>query len=288
MEAKRSQELLRGIDRIISQALDEDLGQGDLTTLAVIPEKLMAQGTLLAKSDLVLAGWPIAHRVFTKLDPKLRIQTAPRDGRAIKAGSIIARFQGRARPMLMAERVALNFLQQLSGIATLTARFVQAVEGTGARIAATRKTHPGLSRLEKYAVTVGGGLPHRLGLDDGILIKDNHLALAGSVTEAVRRVRASRAGKKLIEVEAESLAQVREALSARADIIMLDNMSVADMKTAVRLVAGRARLEASGGVTLRNVARVARTGVDYISVGALTHSAAAQDISLEIQPAPGK
>jgi nicotinate-nucleotide pyrophosphorylase (carboxylating) len=248
----------------------------------------MAQGTLLAKSDLILAGWPIAVRVFAKLDPNLRIQSASPEGRRIKAGRPIARLQGQARPMLMAERVALNFLQQLSGIATLTAHFVQAVEGTRARIAATRKTHPGLSRLEKYAVTVGGGIPHRLGLDDGILIKDNHLALAGSVTEAVRRARASRAGKKIIEVEVETLDQVQEAISAQADMIMLDNMSVAEMQRAVRLVAGRALLEASGGVTLQNVARVARTGVDFISVGALTHSAAAADISLEIQTAQEK
>jgi len=285
MGARRSQQLLQGIEQIISQALDEDLGPGDITTLAVVPPRLMAQGTLLAKSDLILAGWPIAVRVFAKLDPNLRIQSASQEGRRIKAGRPIARLQGRARPMLMAERVALNFLQQLSGIATLTAHFVQAVKGTRARIAATRKTHPGLSRLEKYAVTVGGGIPHRLGLDDGILIKDNHLALAGSVTEAVRRAKASRAGKKIIEVEVETLDQVKEAISAQADMIMLDNMSVAQMQRAVRLVAGRALLEASGGVTLQNVARVARTGVDFISVGALTHSAAAVDISFEIQTA---
>jgi nicotinate-nucleotide pyrophosphorylase (carboxylating) len=280
--------LLRGIDEIIARALAEDVGRGDLTTLSLVPERALAQGELLAKSDLILAGWPVARRVFAVLDPGVRISSAAEDGCTIKAGQVLARIQGRAQPMLTAERVALNFLQQLSGIATLTARFVRATRGTRARIAATRKTHPGLQRLEKYAVTVGGGLPHRLGLDDGVLIKDNHLALFGSVAEAVHRAR-GRAGKKLkIEVEVETLDQVEEALAAGADIIMLDNMALPEMRRAVKLVEGRALLEASGGVTLRKAARVARTGVDIISVGALTHSAPAVDISLEIQLARGR
>lgn len=288
MKAVPAQMLLRGADAIISTALAEDLGRGDLTTLALVPERSPAVGRLLAKSDFILAGWPVAARVFTILDPKVRIQSEVRDGQNIKTGTVIASLRGQARPMLVAERTALNFLQQLSGIATLTARYVQAVQGTRARITATRKTHPGLMRLEKYAVTVAGGLPHRLGLDDGILIKDNHLALAGSVTDAVRQARTRAGRKQPIEVEVETLGQVEEALAAGAEIIMLDNMSLSNMRRAVNLVAGRALLEASGGVTLRNVARVARTGVNLISVGALTHSAPAVDLSLEIEPARGR
>jgi len=276
--------LLLAAEPVMVQALLEDLGRGDHTSLALVPEACFAQARLLAKSNFLLAGWPIAQKVFTLLDPKVRIQSSARDGRRVKAGEILALLSGRARPLLVAERTALNYLQQLSGIATLTARFVQAVQGTGVRIAATRKIHPGLMRLEKYAVMVGGGVPHRLGLGDGILIKDNHLALAGDIAEAVRKARAA-AGKRLpVEIEVEDLDQLDQALAAGADLILLDNMSLKKMRRAVKMAAGRAVLEASGGITLGNVARVARTGVDLISVGALTHSAPAVDISLEIEP----
>lgn len=278
------QGLLAAAEPVMVQALLEDLGRGDRTSLALVPEDCLAQAKLIAKSDFILAGWPIAKKVFTLLDPELRIQAAARDGRKVKAEECLALLCGRARPLLVAERTALNYLQQLSGIATLTARFVQAAKGTQARIAATRKTHPGLMRLEKYAVMVGGGVPHRLGLGDGILIKDNHLALTGSIGEAVRKARAAADKRIRVEVEVEDLDQLDQALAAGADIILLDNMSLEKMRRAVNRVRGRAWLEASGGVTLRNVARVARTGVDLISVGALTHSAPAVDISLEIEP----
>lgn len=276
--------LVAAAEPLVRLALREDLGRGDLTSRALVPKDRRARGRVIAKSDFILAGWPVAKRVFTLVDPKIRIQSSAHDGRRVKRNECLAVVLGPARSLLAAERTALNFLQQLSGIATLTARFVQAVQGTSARIAATRKTHPGLMRLEKYAVMVGGGLPHRLGLFDGILIKDNHLALSHGIAQAVRQARRVSGGRWPVEVEVESREQLDEALAAGADIILLDNMSLRELRRAVRRAKGRALLEASGGITLRLAARVARTGVDLISVGALTHSAPAVDISFEIEP----
>ncbi|MFN0086355.1 MAG: carboxylating nicotinate-nucleotide diphosphorylase [Blastocatellia bacterium] len=273
----------------VNKALDEDLGRGDITSRAIVRPGLKARGSFLAKSDLVLAGLEVADAAFTSFDPYLQIESAAADGEELKAGKVFARVTGDAQMLLAAERVALNFLQRLSGIATITRRYVEAVAGTGARIVDTRKTTPGLRLLEKYAVTAGGGHNHRLGLDDGVLIKDNHIAMAGSITEAVRRARESVGHLHKIEVEVASLDQVREALDARADILLLDNMAPGTIREAVEILkqrepADRRTLaEASGGITLDNVRQYAEAGVDLISIGALTHSAPAVDISFKIK-----
>jgi len=271
---------MTGLDRIIENALAEDIHTGDITTLAVVPERRKARARLTAKEPLVLAGMEAATRVFQLLDPRIRVTPRFADGDLLESGVIIAEILGDAASLLQGERVALNILQRMCGVATLTARYVAAIEGTKARVVDTRKTTPGLRILEKYAVRVGGGINHRTGLYDGVLIKENHIAAAGGITEAIARARAYIPHTMKIEVETETLAEVAEALTAGAEIIMLDNMDTAAMREAVAMIAGRALVEASGGVNLETVREIAETGVDIISVGALTHSARAMDISM--------
>ncbi|MDR3579310.1 MAG: carboxylating nicotinate-nucleotide diphosphorylase [Oryzomonas sp.] len=268
------------LDNLIEQALLEDIHTGDITTQALIPADSQASARLIAKEELTLAGLFVAEKVFKRLNADVKFIPGLAEGALAVKGSLIATVRGSAAELLMGERVALNLLQRLSGIATLTSRYVAAVAGTGARIVDTRKTTPGLRELEKYAVRVGGGINHRTGLYDGILIKENHIAATGGIGEAIKRARDYIPHTLKIEIETETLAQVNEALESGADIIMLDNMSIADMRSAVLAIAGRALVEASGGVTLETVRAIAETGVDIISVGALTHSARAMDISM--------
>jgi len=257
--------------------LAEDFGDGDLTSDAVVPEGTTAEAAILLKERGVVCGLEVVRAVFAELDPNVRFAALAADGDETEAE--VARLEGDGRALLGGERLALNVLGRLSGIATLTRRYVNAVAGTGATILDTRKTTPGLRALEKYAVLCGGGTNHRLGLDDGILIKDNHLRLADSIRGAVDRAKAT--GIE-VEVECDTLDQVREALDAGADMILLDNMSPVRLTEAVALSDGRAKLEASGGVTLDNVRAVAESGVDFVSIGALTHSARALDVSMEV------
>lgn len=268
------------IDRLIEQALLEDIHTGDITTKAVLPEQRPAEARLIAKEDLVVAGLLIAGRVFTRLDPDVVFRPLLADGARAGTGDVLATLSGDAASLLMGERVALNLLQRTCGIATLTASFVAAVSGTKARIVDTRKTTPGLREIEKYAVRVGGGINHRTGLYDGVLIKENHITAAGGIAEAVSRARSYIPHTLKIEIETETLAQVDEALAAGAEIIMLDNMNLDDMRLAVAAISGRALVEASGGVNLKTVRAIAETGVNIISVGALTHSPRAMDISM--------
>jgi nicotinate-nucleotide pyrophosphorylase (carboxylating) len=268
------------LDRLIEQALLEDIHTGDITTQAVVPERRIATARLIAKEDMVVAGLFVAERVFRRLDPDVVFTACLSEGARAAQGDLLATVEGNASDLLMGERVALNLLQRMSGVATITSRYVEAVKGTRARIVDTRKTTPGLRELEKYSVRIGGGINHRTGLYDGILIKENHITAAGGITEAISRARAYIPHTLKIEIETETLAQVDEALAARADIIMLDNMTLADMASAVVRIAGLAQVEASGGVNLETVAAIAGTGVDIISVGALTHSARAMDISM--------
>jgi nicotinate-nucleotide pyrophosphorylase (carboxylating) len=268
------------LDDLIRNALKEDIHTGDLTTQAVVAAARPAKARLLAKEPLVLAGIGVAQRVFEIIDPAILFKAAVADGDRIEKGAIIARMEGDAASLLQGERVALNLLQRMCGIATLTAQYVKTVSGTGVRIVDTRKTTPGLRMLEKYAVRIGGGINHRTGLYDGILIKENHIAAAGGITEAVRRAKAYIPHTLKIEVETETIEQVSEALSAGADIIMLDNMSLETMCECVALIDGRAQVEASGGVNLDTVRAIAETGVNIISIGALTHSPRAMDISM--------
>jgi len=276
------------VEQIVSNALAEDLGSGDVTSEALVPSELEGKASILVKRDGVLVGLDVAKEVFRQVDPSLRFKALVKDGAKIRKGGMVATVDGKVASILKAERTALNFLQHLSGIATETAQYVDAVSGTKAIITDTRKTIPGLRLLEKYAVRAGGGHNHRLNLGDGVLIKDNHLAALRSsglgLGEAVKKARKRAPRAMKVEVEVESVKQAREALSAGADIIMLDNMNVKDMRRVVELVQGRALLEASGGITLDNVRSVAEAGVDLISVGALTHSAKALDISLEVEP----
>jgi nicotinate-nucleotide pyrophosphorylase (carboxylating) len=274
------------IGRAVRAALAEDIGTGDVTTLATVPEETTVTAAMVAREPLVVAGLDLAEAAFLELCPQARIERAASDGERVPRGfALMEILKAPARPILSAERVALNFVQRLSGIATLTAKFVEAAAGTPARILDTRKTTPGWRRLEKYAVVCGGGMNHRFGLFDGILIKDNHLAALGqerpnAIEAAVRRARA-RYPQLSVEVETERAEQVEQAARAGADIILLDNMSVEQLRAAVALVNGRAKTEASGGINLSNTRAVAETGVDYISVGALTHSARAMDIALD-------
>lgn len=272
-----------GIDKVLENALLEDIHTGDITTLAVMPEKLQVRAILKAKEPLVLAGVDVAARVFHLLDPHARFVSACTDGARLNEGEIIAEVTGDAALLLQGERVALNLLQRMCGVATLTARYVNAVAGTSSRIVDTRKTTPGLRVLEKYAVRVGGGINHRTGLYDGVLIKENHITAAGGIGLAVSRARAYIPHTMKIEVETESLTEVAEALAAGADIIMLDNMGLETMRQAVAMIGGRVLVEASGGVNLDTVRAIAETGVDIISVGALTHSARAMDISMLVE-----
>ncbi|MFH1084248.1 MAG: carboxylating nicotinate-nucleotide diphosphorylase [Chloroflexota bacterium] len=267
--------------RAICDALAEDIGSGDVTSVATIPAEARLSGAFLVKAPGVIAGLGVVGEVFAVVDPAIRYTPLVAEGAPVAVGDVVARVHGQGAGILTAERVALNFLQRMSGIATLTQRYVQAVAGTRARILDTRKTAPGLRALDKLAVKLGGGHNHRIGLYDMVLIKDNHIEAAGGITAAVERVRA-RATGLAIEVEVTSLAQFDEALALGVERIMLDNMNLETMRAAVRRAAGRVEIEASGGINLRSVAEVAATGVDFISVGALTHSVAALDVSLEI------
>ena len=273
---------LRSLDPLIDLAFEEDIGIGDITTEATVPSAQEGVGTLLAKSDGIIAGLPIAERVFAKLDTALTFRAIVSDGDAVEAGTPIAEVQGSAKTILIGERTALNFLQRLSGIATLTAHFVEAVADYDTKIVDTRKTAAGWRAVQKYAVRVGGGYNHRFGLYDGVLIKDNHIVAAGGIDNAVQRARDVIPHTAKIEVEVETLDQVDEALKAGADILLLDNMSSGTMKSVVGEVGNQAMTEASGGITLERVQDVAATGVNLISVGALTHSAMPMDISLNL------
>jgi nicotinate-nucleotide pyrophosphorylase (carboxylating) len=275
------------IRRAVQAALAEDVGDGDVTTLATVPENATARAVMKAREALVPCGLAFAEAAFRELSPAMKISRLATDGRRVAAGTGLLRVEGSARAILSAERVALNFAQRLSGVATLTAQFVEAVKGTNARILDTRKTTPGWRRFEKYAVTCGGGHNYRIGLYDMVLIKDNHLAALrnespNAVAAAVQRARAQYPNLK-IEVEADTLEQVQQAVAAGADIILLDNMSLEQLRAAVKLAGGRAQTEASGGVNLATVRAIAETGVDLISAGALTHSARAVDIALDFE-----
>ena len=275
------------IGRAVVWALAEDIGSGDVTTLAAVPETAQAKAVARAREPLVVAGLALAEAAFRTLAPATQITRAAEDGQRLTEGSPLLEVIGPARALLSAERVALNFVQRLSGIATLTAQFVDAVKGTRAQILDTRKTTPGWRRLEKYAVTCGGGRNHRFGLFDMVLIKDNHLvalknATPNAIAAAVERARAKYPGLK-VEVEADTLEQVEQAVAAGADLVLLDNMNPLQLRRAVQKCKGRAQTEASGGVNLARVRAIAETGVDFISVGALTHSARAVDIGLDFE-----
>jgi len=270
------------VDRLIELALEEDLGPGDVTTQALIPPDRKGAAQILAKENLVVAGLPVAHRVFQKLESQVQFFSVALEGQGVSPGSVLAQVRGPLAAILTAERTALNFLRRLSGIATYTQKMVHAVSGSSITIVDTRKTTPGWRALEKYAVRVGGAANHRFGLFDGVLIKNNHLAAVGSLTEAVRLARENTHLLLKIEVEVTSLAELEEALAAGVDIIMLDNMDEATMAQAVTITGGRAVLEASGSMTLERLPQVAATGVNLISMGALTHSAPAVDIHLRI------
>jgi nicotinate-nucleotide pyrophosphorylase (carboxylating) len=267
----------------VAAALHEDLGHGarDVTTEAVVPPGCQGEGVLAARGDICVAGLQLAEAAFHAIDPSISFAPSCVDGERVAAGGVLARVTGPAAGLLMAERVALNFLGRLSGIATATRRAVDAAQGTQARIAGTRKTTPGLRALETYALRQGGGINHRLGLDDGVLIKDNHLALAGGVTAAVTAARRTAGHMLRVSVEVETLEQLDAALAAGADAVLLDNMDLATLAEAVARIGGRAVAEASGGLTPERIAEVAATGVDVISLGWLTHSAPVADIGLD-------
>jgi nicotinate-nucleotide pyrophosphorylase (carboxylating) len=276
-----SQDELRAL---VKAALDEDDAFNDLTTIATVVSDRHARGRLVARAAGVLCGVPLAVEAFRQLDPKVTIRVDHEDGARVKEGELVLYLSGHARALLAAERVALNYMQRLSGVASMTAKYVDAVAGTSAAILDTRKTTPGWRLLEKYAVRAGGGTNHRLNLSSAVLIKDNHLAAVdGDVGVAVKRARDLAPAGTKVEVECDRIEQVRAAIDAAADIIMLDNMSTAQMTECVRLVNGRATVEASGGVNLDTVRRIAETGVDWISVGALTHSAPALDLALDFE-----
>jgi len=275
------------IQRLVKTALAEDIGSGDVTTLATVPENVPAVAKMIAREPLVVCGLNIAEKTFLGVSANLLVKKISSDGERVVKGGTLLEITGEARGILTAERVALNFVQRLSGVATLTAQFVEAVKGTRAKIFDTRKTTPGLRLLEKYAVACGGGQNHRIGLFDMVLIKDNHLVALrneppNAIEVAVRRARQKFPQLK-VEVEADTPEQVEQALFAGADVILLDNMSLEEMRTAVFYVNGRAKTEASGGVNLQTVREIAETGVDFISVGALTHSARAVDIALDFE-----
>ena len=270
------------VDRLIELALEEDLGPGDVTTQALIPPDRKGAAQIRAKENLVVAGLPVAHRVFQKLESQVQFFSVALEGQEVAPGSVLAQVRGPLAAILTAERTALNFLMRLSGVATYTQKMVNAVSGFPVAVVDTRKTAPGWRALEKYAVRVGGGVNHRFGLFDGVLIKSNHLAAVGSLTEAVRLAREKAHHLLKIEVEVTSLAELEEALAAGPDLIMLDNMDEATLAQAVSITAGRALLEASGSMALDRLPAVAATGVNLISMGALTHSAPAVDIHLRV------
>jgi nicotinate-nucleotide pyrophosphorylase (carboxylating) len=271
------------VDRLIDAALEEDLGRGDPTSEAIFAPEARLMGKLTAKQPLRVCGLAVATRVFTRVDPAVRVTPLLADGDEARPGTVIAHVAGPARAVLGAERTALNFLQRLSGVATLTSAYVAAARVGQARVTDTRKTTPGWRALEKYAVRVGGGANHRADLSSGILIKDNHIAACGSIANAVAKARAGAAHTLRIEVEVTSLTELDEAIAAGADIVLLDNMDEPAMQAAVERAAGRVVLEASGGISLERVGTLSRLGLDLISVGKLTHSAPAADISLEVE-----
>jgi nicotinate-nucleotide pyrophosphorylase (carboxylating) len=275
------------IEEIIDRALAEDLGKGDVTTEALIPGDQRGAGFIVAKKEGILAGINVAKQVFHRVDPELKVEVLLEDGARVKPSSKVAKVSGSIASILKAERVALNFLQRLSGIASETNRYVEAVKGLPVRIMDTRKTTPGLRSLEKYAVKAGGGENHRMNLGEGILIKDNHLAALRSqglnIKEIIAKARQNAPQRLPVEVEVGTVSEALEAVEAGANIVMLDNMNLADMRKAAKSIHGHALIEASGGITLDNVRAVAETGVDFISIGALTHSARALDISLELE-----
>ncbi|MGE3539098.1 MAG: carboxylating nicotinate-nucleotide diphosphorylase [Candidatus Tectimicrobiota bacterium] len=276
---------------LVARLLEEDIGHGDITTLGIVPPQTRGRGQFLAKEELVVAGLEVALLVFHTLDRDISMVAHVQDGTVLQPGTVFAEVSGPAQTLLSAERVALNLLQRLSGVATATRRYVEAVRHTKTHIVDTRKTTPGLRALEKYAVRVGGGHNHRFGLGDGVLIKDNHIAVAGGVAAAIQRARQAVSHLQKIEVEVEDVAQLHEALTARAEAILLDNMTPAQTREAVQIVretpgGEQILLESSGGITLKTVHLYAEAGVDLISVGALTHSAPAVDISLEIVAEP--
>ncbi len=268
------------VERIVKRALEEDIGLGDITTEATVEAGVTVRAELVAKEDFVVAGLDVAARVFTELDAEVGFEKLKEDGEKVARGEVLAWIRGEARCLLQGERVALNLLQRMSGIATMTARFVREVEGTGTLVVDTRKTVPGLRVLDKYAVRMGGGRNHRTSLYDGVLIKENHVAAAGGIAAAINRARKRISHVLKIEIETRNLDEVREALEAGAEVILLDNMPAETLREAVRLIDGRALSEASGGVTLETIRDIAEAGVDVISVGALTHSCRAVDISL--------
>jgi len=274
---------LKAAQTLIELALREDVGDGDITTDNIIPAESRRKAKMVAKADGVVAGLPIAEMVFRSLDPNFAWDVKTPEGTRVKKGDVMVEFEGTYRALLTGERTALNFLQRLSGIATMSAKYADAVKDFKTVILDTRKTLPGFRMLDKYAVKTGGASNHRIGLYDMAMIKDNHIEVAGGITKAVEAVRSKIKPEILIEVETTTLAQVQEALDAKADIIMLDNMDTATMKKGVELIAGRAKVEASGNMTLERLREVAATGVDYISIGALTHSVSALDISQRLE-----
>jgi nicotinate-nucleotide pyrophosphorylase (carboxylating) len=276
------------LDRAVRAALREDLSHGDVTTDALLEHSLPARATIAAEADIIVAGVLVVEAVFSQLDRFVKVRPRIADGRPASAGSVILELEGPARSLLMGERVALNFLQRLSGVATLTARFVEAVRGYCCQILDTRKTTPGLRALEKWAVRLGGGSNHRQSLGDGVLIKDNHLALLHaegiSIAEACRRARARAPHGLKVIVETDTLSQVREALNGAPDVILLDNMSASQVREAAQMIKGRTSIEVSGGVSLNNARDFAAAGADYLSIGRLTHSAPAAPLTMELEP----
>ncbi len=269
------------INNIINLAILEDIGNGDITSILTIPEDLKVKAHIIAKERFILAGMPFVKGVFNTIDGEIKINVFHEEGALLESGDIIAEVSGRAREILAAERIALNILQRISGIASLTNSYINKVKELPVKIADTRKTTPGMRFMEKYGVKIGGGINHRFGLDDGILIKDNHIKIVGSIKKAVELAKRSHHLLK-VEVEVKNLLEFNEALESGADVIMLDNMSLEDIREAVRIAKGKVLIEASGNVTLDNVVSIAETGVDIISIGSLTHSARAVDISMKI------
>jgi len=283
VKTMNSKEVSAKIKKIIQEALKEDIGTGDITTRATVNKSLRGQAEAIAKEEFIVAGIDVFKKTFLLFDKRLKFKVLVEDGKKVQKGEVIARVEGSLASILHAERVALNLFQRMCGIATQTNKYVKAVYGTKAKILDTRKTVPGLRLLDKMAVKTGGGFNHRMGLYDAVLIKDNHIAAAGSITKAVKEQKKALNKKIKIEVETKNLDEVKEALKSGANIIMLDNMGIAEMKKAVKIVGKRALLEASGNVNLKRVAKIAEVGVDLISVGEITHSARAADISLKIK-----
>lgn len=274
---------MHAMNRLIDLALEEDIGTGDITTETLIPANTEGEAVIIAKEPLVLAGMPVAQAVFSRLDPSITFSEALSDGASVATGTCIAKIPGRLQPLLTGERTALNFLQRLSGIATHVGRYVDAMASSPIRLVDTRKTTPGWRALEKYAVRIGGAANHRMSLSDGILIKDNHVAICGGIRAALEKARHAAPHTLKLEIEVSTPAEAREAAEAGADIIMLDNMAPETIREAVRLIDGRALVEVSGGVNRDNLAALSASGVDIVSVGALTHSAVAVDISMQVK-----